>query len=469
MRSLLPARRRFPLDERLLQLSPDDYWTLRDACEGTQVFGAPGSGKSSGRGATIARAMLRAGFGGIVLASKKEEAEIWQRYCLNSGRANSLLRVSLDSGHYFDFLRYECNRPGTNAGSAETLVPLLLTIVKAADQDEAGSGNGSDPYWHRALKELLLHTVELGRLIAGRELSLDLLAEIVATAPHSPAAVQGERWQEVMASADQRAVGRLAKRNLRHLRRYFNHDFPGLPDRTRGSITSMFTSTVAEISHGIFGEMFTSGRVNLVPELTHEGAVIVLDIPVNEHGPAARYAQIIFKYLWQQATGRRHGGDELRPVFLWSDEAQDLVTANDAAFQAKARSARACTVYLTQSIPSYTKTLGPAATNALLGNLQTKIFHANGDPETNAWAERLFGHETRARHSRSETKGRFVSESETTGTSESREPRIEAAEFTMLRKGGAGDVEAIVFQAGRAWNASGTNYLRTRFPQEGAR
>jgi type IV secretory pathway TraG/TraD family ATPase VirD4 len=156
-------------------------------------------------------------------------------------------------------------------------------------------------------------------------------------------------------------------------------------------------------------------------------------------------------------------------VFLWSDEAQDLVIASDAAFQAKARSARACTVYLTQSVPSYTKSLGAAATDTLLGNLQTKIFHANGDPQTNAWAEKLFGHETRHRHSRSQTTGSFVNESQTVGTSESREPRIEAAEFTLLKKGGDGVVEAIVFQAGKTWKASGKNYLRTKFPQEGAK
>lgn len=67
------------LNAPLLQLSPRDAWRLRDACEGTVIFGGTGSGKSSGSGRAIARAFLRAGFGGLVLCAKQdEERERWK-------------------------------------------------------------------------------------------------------------------------------------------------------------------------------------------------------------------------------------------------------------------------------------------------------------------------------------------------------------------------------------------------------
>lgn len=462
---------RFSLDDGLLQLSREDVWTVRDACEGTQIIGGSGAGKTSGSGRAIATACLGAMFGGLVLTSKKEEAELWEQYCRLTGRLGSLIRVTLTSGHRFDFLRYECNRPGEGAGTPDTVVPLLQAVVQAAQRDQHNSGRppGGDPYWENALAQLLLHTVTLALFIAGRELSLDLLAQIVIEAPRTRRATRSTRWRKIIGHAQRFAESNVDRRNLAGLIEYFNREFPRLGEKTRSSITSMFTTTLAQIRHGHFGEMFASGKVNIVPELTHHGAIILLDIPVNEHGPAARAAQTMFKYAWQQATARRHGGDEIRPVFLWCDEAQDLVTAHDAAFQAKARSSRAATVYLTQSVPSYTRTLGEPATNALLGNFQTKIFHANGDGETNAWAERLLGQEIKFRVNESRTESPHSPDSHTKGTNESREPRVDSGEFTMLKKGGDGIVEGIAFQAGRVWRASGKNYLKVRFSQGGLR
>lgn len=57
------------LDAPLVKFSADprDWWTLRDAVRGVQIFGGIGSGKSSGSGRTLALSFLKAGFGGLVL------------------------------------------------------------------------------------------------------------------------------------------------------------------------------------------------------------------------------------------------------------------------------------------------------------------------------------------------------------------------------------------------------------------
>ena len=57
------------LDHALLAFSEDprDFWTVRDAVRGTQIFGGIGSGKSSGSGKTLALSFLKSGFGGIIL------------------------------------------------------------------------------------------------------------------------------------------------------------------------------------------------------------------------------------------------------------------------------------------------------------------------------------------------------------------------------------------------------------------
>ena len=73
---------RWPLDLPLVRFSrrDEDVWTLRDACQGVLIMGENGSGKTSGSGELLARKYLEAGFGGLVLCFKTDEAALWQRY-----------------------------------------------------------------------------------------------------------------------------------------------------------------------------------------------------------------------------------------------------------------------------------------------------------------------------------------------------------------------------------------------------
>src|ERR1041385_5891553 len=101
-----------PLASPLLWLSKNDPWTIREACEGTAAFGATGSGKTSGSGAAIAKSFLLAGFGGLVLCAKRDESELWKRYCRETGRSGSLAIFGPQQPSRFNFLNYELNRYG---------------------------------------------------------------------------------------------------------------------------------------------------------------------------------------------------------------------------------------------------------------------------------------------------------------------------------------------------------------------
>lgn len=83
----MPAQE-WDLDSPLLYFSDHagDAWRIRDACEGTQIFGATGSGKTSGSGRALARSFLQNDFGGLVLCAKTDEPELWFRYAEEAGR-----------------------------------------------------------------------------------------------------------------------------------------------------------------------------------------------------------------------------------------------------------------------------------------------------------------------------------------------------------------------------------------------
>ena len=87
-----------------------------------------------------------------------------------------------------------------------------------------------------------------------------------------------------------------------------------------------------------------------------------------------------------------------------------------------ARTARACTVYLTQNLPSYYAQIGGRnpehIADSLLGNFQTKIFHANGDPKSNQWAADLIGKSVQYRRTYGEGERYGESSGTTYGASE---------------------------------------------------
>src|SRR5580704_5111307 len=100
------------LDQVIYNFNGQEPFTVRDACEGIQIFGGIGSGKTSGSGESIARAFLKAGFGGLILCAKKDVLADWQRYAKETGRSNSLLVFDGSGNFVFPFLQYEIDREG---------------------------------------------------------------------------------------------------------------------------------------------------------------------------------------------------------------------------------------------------------------------------------------------------------------------------------------------------------------------
>src|ERR1035441_5765682 len=154
------------LNVPLLQIGKHDSWTVRDACEGTAIIGATGSGKTSGSGPALAKAFLNAGFGGLVMCPKKDEADLWRRYCAETNRSDSLIIFGPQQPHKFNFLNYELSRPGVGAGLTENLVRLFTGVMEVAER-QRGQGNAQD-FWERTTKQMLRNCIDLVAIARGR-------------------------------------------------------------------------------------------------------------------------------------------------------------------------------------------------------------------------------------------------------------------------------------------------------------
>src|SRR5580704_2004816 len=112
----------WPLDLPLVRFSArkEDMWTLRDACQGVLIMGENGSGKTSGSGELLARKYLQAGFGGLVLCFKTDEADLWRSYLQHTGREIDGRFFGIDEAFRFNFMDYEARSSGLDF--AENLV-----------------------------------------------------------------------------------------------------------------------------------------------------------------------------------------------------------------------------------------------------------------------------------------------------------------------------------------------------------
>lgn len=455
-----------PYDPRtpILQFGEGQVWMLKDAYEGTQIFGGTGSGKTSGSGAALALSFLQQGFGGLVLTAKPDERALWEEYCAVTGR--ELTVFGPDSGYYFNFLEYEFSRGGLGAGLTSNVAELFASI---AEINQGKAGGGMEMYWMNALKQLLRRAIDLVTLATGT-LSLPMLLDVIMSAPQSMEEADSEAWNsgsfcaECLHEAEEKRTEANAP-DLDHTKRYWLREFPALGDRTRSSILSMFTVIADGFMTGPIRKLFCT-HLNIVPEETHLGKIILIDLPVEVYNEVGVFAQLLWKLSWQRATARREPGkDGGIPAFLWADEAQFFASSNDLKFQATARSKRACTVYLTQNLPTYFDRIGQDRCNALLGNLQTKIFHSNGDHVTNTYAADTVA---RGVTSRSSTNVSAGNGGMSIGTSEAVDYVVPPVEFQRLRKGGPENrnlVDAFIFQAGRIWRSTGESFLKASFKQ----
>jgi len=445
--------------------------SLGDAFEGCHIFGANGSGKTSGPGQALLKSYMRAGMGGLYLTAKRDDRALIERYARETNR--ELIIFSPDEKWRFNFLAYEQKRKGAGAGLTENIVSIFTTVQRALDRGD-DSGGDEDPFWKKALSELLRAAIETATL-AGETLSVQALYDIVTSAPVSPEQADSESWQKASRcyqllerALNNEQLSERQKKDLRLTGRYWMTLFPQLPSETRGSVVSTFTTTADVFLRGVIGDLFSTG-LNIVPEVTHEGAIVVLDLPPKVWGKVGVASQVLWKYMWQQAAERRSSD---RPVFLWVDESHLFCNEHDVMFQTTARSSRCCTTFLSQTLPNYYWALGgeqrgKALTEALLGVLQLKFFAANSDPSTNQWAADLFAKSYQQKSNHGVNHQSHGGQGTNSGSSESLEYNVLPATFLTLRKGGPHNdflVETICGQGGRIFE-NGKPFLRVAFSQ----
>lgn len=442
--------------------SKDDIWRLKDACEGVLIFGAPSSGKTSGSGNMFSQAFLAAGFGGLVMTAKTDEAKRWVRRCARAGRADDCVLVSLDGPHKLNVLAYESQRPRKQIGLTHDLISFFRILIAVVSK-RAASG-AMEEFWINATDQLMRNLFDVF-LLAGEPLTIDGLIKFVTVAPQK----RVTEWQDIpffsslLLRADKAATSPEDRRIYKSCLDYWTVNYPGIANATRSGITTGFTA-MADVLSGRGIHELISGETTLTPESILSGKIVILDLSLKDCGQGGLLIQAAWKYLLQKAIERRSdkGLDTARPVFIWEDEGHMFYSKHDIDFQPTARDCRAAHIIISQSLHNFYQ-LGHSK-DAILGvfaTMNTQVFHANGDLETNQWASEKIGTEITtlvdvsfSQEPKKEDQPRHwfwdmgrPRETEPKSSSSVKQQRdkvIQPEQFAMLKKGGDGFCEAVV-------------------------
>jgi len=491
------------LDTVLLNLPSNtgfEVWTIRDCIEGSQIFGGIGSGKTSGSGKTIALKYLLNKFGGLVLTAKPSEKQLWINYCKQTGRNEDLIILEPGGEHSFNFLEYISKHPQAGVSLTENIVQILKTVIRSSE--EKSSAKADDPFWENALDLLLFNSIDLCLLAYGK-VSVTMLYEIVTTAPKKGVEINSKPKTGTFGFALERAQQKITDQidllvekmteaqkaqleddyqkdiffsehitgysTLKTIDQFFSEFYLNVSDKTKGIIEFCFTGFLFRLLKEPVSSLLCSKESTVTPEDCLDGKIILVNLPVKNFQKVGRDAQVLVKYIWQQAMERRNIELNNRPIFLWADEAQHFIHEYDAECQATARSSMIATVYLTQNLPNYHANMGGAKSEyrvkAFLGTLASKFFHANADLDTNIFASSLIGeaYETDTQNSVS------IGENFSSGKSESYRLKkmVRPEHFVQLKTGGPKNnfiTEAYIHKQGNSFS-DGFNHKLLPFKQ----
>lgn len=416
------------LDTPLLNLTAQDSFTLRDACNGVHVFGAIGSGKTSGAGRALAGAYLRAGMGGLILCAKPEEVELWLSYCQQHGRKDSV--IVFDEKQGCNFIAYEFARKG-GTEAASSVTDTMMRILEAADT-AAGqkSGKPGEEFWTKTTRQMLLYTIAALYAATGNVTAGDIVRFITTMPTRNPtteeekAALDKNFAVDILHTMHVNPAREIPADLKEQTTNYWRLQYLALPDKTRGSILINVTSSLNRFNTGVLRKCFCN-TTSIVPEMSFSGSIIIMALPVLTYNEDGIVGQQLFKFLWQRTVEARNGLPAQfreRPVFLYGDESQYFVSSYDDQFLSTCRGSKACVVYLTQSLPTYYAMLGREksdAVNGFVGKFNSKVFHLNADPSTNAYASSLIGRGLHIRRSTSEGSSTSTQHGTSYGSSES--------------------------------------------------
>ncbi len=466
------------LDHVLFSWTPRDPFTVTDLLRSVSIFGAIGSGKTSGSGAFIGRALVRSPrISMLILASKPEDKEMWQKMYAKAGRSKDLLVFSPESG-----LRFNCLDFVQKMGGETRDITQALTMIGETLEHGEGSGGDDGRFWRKEQGRMIDNIVTIIRLATGRVHAPEL-QKFINGAAMKPDELRAEGWQsgfhsKCLEAAHRNARTSIERHNVQLAMEYWLKEFPSMADKMRSGILTGVLGTLHVFNQGVVRELMSTDS-NITPQIFESGKSVLVDMAISSNGVAGAFVLGAWQYLTQWYILKRHAQENSPVICIWSDEHQKVMNSFCPTFLAECRSHRGCMVTLTQSIHSYYTRLkegGEHEADSYLTNFYTKIAHALGDSKTAEYFGGLIGRKLTMhmggsmKPAESPYDALFGQQGFSGSFSQQVENIVENTEFMQnMRTGGRQNgyvVDGIVVRSAAPFS-TGNAYLKVAFSQRG--
>jgi hypothetical protein len=401
--------RLYKLDQPLLRLSKaGDFITRRDLVRGgVQIFGGPGSGKTSSSWKLWKRVALLDGHGMLELTCKENAVKHALEMAELCGRSKDVIHVKIGT-HVFRFIQDAIKHHGSGKGVVEQIIERLDEAAHIANRKHSGAP--SDEFWVNSKKQLMRDGTFVDMLANDGELSLLRLLDYIQTLPTNPGSLESPEHHSILKALTiaEKKCPENRRGELGLAKSFFTKEIINVGDRCRSSIQITASVALNPLLRYPLVDLFDGDGIEIDPEeCIRENKIVILDVPSKVYGETvSKIAGCIFKLAFQQAVHRRwskHTGDpdELAPFGIFADESHYFISESDLKFVDTCRETRGYIFYATQNLPGYEHELGatPQAkkiVETLLANLGIIIGHQNpdnGKDGTNQWLCERIGKE----------------------------------------------------------------------------
>jgi len=429
----LVGREPDPADDVIMDFRNGDVLSRRDLTESMLVMASVNKGKTSLL-RTPARAMLRDGFGGLVLVVKGSLVENFTDFARAEGREHDVIVLRHGGEHSFNPLENE-----TDPAEAASLLAEISDAL--AEKKHEGM---NESFWREQLAIILRNLLSICRAAHGR-MDLLLAAELFEGRANSISDVADPVWRESSALARAMVA---AKQNgsdtqVADAVVYFSRTFPTLGDRLQGSLVATVSTVFDHLRRPPLRGLFTGKSTFSMDDLLDGAKICIVALPVLDSA-AGRVANALMQFCFCREAVRR---PRQNYSFLIADECQELVTRELMGKLAVLREYKVASILLTQNLAVLDEKIGESAREGLCGLLGTKIFGPQGHAGTRQWASEQIG--KRKVPILTKTKGRSDGKSSSsTSEGEQWDYRVPPIRFAELEVG-----ETVVLRDGRVWRA----------------
>lgn len=329
------------------------------------ITGSIGSGKTTGVMCNVCEALIKRGYGGVILDIKGNFVDSVENICEETSRMCDFKEISMKSIYSIDLLP-----KGLSNLEISAMIKQVITLISPS--------NNSDSYWLDKVQNVILNLLIIISYYTGGKKSIYEIHKLVVSEEYLNEKMTCCKENLIKGSDSEKVVF-----EMNGAISFIKNEYLTLDSRVKSIVKSEITRlTIPLVTEYEIYNKFCNENINTKKiDFKDRKQIVVLSIDVGKNKMLAQIVSVFLKLQFQMEVLQNIG--QKNTVFFIADEYQEFVNVEDARFLSLSREAKCINVISTQSYSSIRNTLkDETATNVIIQNLVNKLWLRNDDNYT---------------------------------------------------------------------------------------